>query len=150
MESPPQTEESRASSRMGRIGEHLAGISEDARDLVNLRVAMARNNVEEQVDEARSTVGKMQITAAVVQETIRYYLPAAIFGVVGLLFLFTTIGLWLGNLLGSYWMGFGIVTGVMLLIAGVYYALARRMQRRVVMHHESRANQRHLPEETED
>jgi protein-S-isoprenylcysteine O-methyltransferase Ste14 len=84
----------------------------DAQDLVRDEIALAKA-------EAREEVRRLRAGAALVA-------GAAIAGVVGLVFLLTTIAWALSEGLGwPVWAGFGIVTAVMLITAGALAYLGR-------------------------
>jgi hypothetical protein len=84
----------------------------DAQDLVRSEIALAKA-------EAREEIRRLRVGAAMVA-------AAAIAGVVGLVFLLTTVAWALSEGLGwPVWAGFGIVTTLMLITAGALAYLGR-------------------------
>jgi hypothetical protein len=94
------------------IADVIRGAVRDAQDLVRGEIALAKA-------EAREEVRRLRAGAALVA-------GAAIAGVVGLVFLLTTVAWALSEGLGwPVWAGFGIVTALMLITAGALAYLGR-------------------------
>jgi hypothetical protein len=91
--------------KIGRINGALAGLSEDLREWVELRVELVRTELLEAVE-----FKKAQAIQGV---------SAGLFAVLGALFLLVTLALGLGWWLGHPFWGFLIVTLLLLLVAGV-------------------------------
>ena len=98
-------------NKLDRVTGHLASLSADLREYVELRIALVQRKVE-------GVVGQF--------ERFQHYLDAAPFfaaaaflGVVGLVFVFITLALIIGAAIGSYWAGFLITTLLVLAGAGV-------------------------------
>ncbi|NNF56662.1 MAG: phage holin family protein [Rhodothermaceae bacterium] len=110
---PPAPVERRLPEHRGkvaRISDELAGLSEDLRAWVELRIELVRTEVTEQVDYK---VNQAKQGAA-----------AGVLAVLGIFFLLVTLALGLGWWLGQPFWGFLIVTLLLLLGAGLaYFAL---------------------------
>jgi uncharacterized membrane protein YqjE len=96
---------SRTDGRLGRIAGHTRGLVDDLREWIDLRLDLAILELEERVDEFRNEVA-LGITLA-------------FFGFFAALFVFVTVALGLGWLLGHPFWGFLIVTVVLLLFVSV-------------------------------
>lgn len=94
--------------KLGRIAGHTHGLVEDLREWIDLRVDLAILEVEEKVDALRNEVA--------------LGLTMAFFGFFAALFVFTTVALGLGWLLGHPFWGFLIVS---VLLLAVVATLAR-------------------------
>jgi hypothetical protein len=108
---PPAPVERRLPEHQGklaRINGALAGLSEDLRAWVELRVELVRAELLEKVE---FTKGQVIQKAA-----------AGLFAVLGALFLLVTLALGLGWWLGHPFWGFLIVTLLLFLVAAVAYA----------------------------
>jgi hypothetical protein len=84
--------------KVGRITDQLAGLSEDVREIVELRIQLVKREVMEQVEGRISSVKGQAIVGAL----------AALTGV----FLLLSLALGLGMLLGHAFWGFLIVSGL--------------------------------------
>lgn len=104
--------------KMERITDHVAAISEDLREWVELRIALVKRQVEGVV----GILERLQHLA----EAAKLAVPGAILVILGLLFLLVTVALFLGAALGSYGLGFLIVTAVLLAAGGVLIWLGKR------------------------
>jgi hypothetical protein len=87
--------------KVARISEQIAGLSEDVREIVELRIQLVKREVMDQIEGRISTVKGQALVGAL----------AAMTGI----FLLLSIGLGLGMLLGHAFWGFLIVTGVFLI-----------------------------------
>ena len=96
--------------KLGRIAGHTQGLVEDLREWIDLRIDLAILEVEEKVDDLRNEVA--------------LGLTLAFFGFFAALFVFTTVALGLGWLLGHPFWGFLIVS-VLLVLVVVSLAEAR-------------------------
>ena len=96
--------------KMGRIAGHTRGLVEDLREWMDLRIDLAILEVEEKVDDLRNEVA-LGITLAFL-------------GFFAAMFVFTTIALGLGWLLGHPFWGFLIVS-TLLVITAVALAQSR-------------------------
>jgi hypothetical protein len=90
------------SGKLERIAGHTRGLFDDLREWIDLRLDLAILEIEEQVDELRNEVA--------------LGLTLAFLGFFAALFVFTTVALGLGWLLGHPFWGFLIVSGTLLLI----------------------------------
>ena len=96
--------------KLGRIAGHTQDLVEDLREWIDLRIDLAILEVEEKVDDLRNEVA--------------LGLTLAFFGFFAALFVFTTVALGLGWLLGHPFWGFLIVS-VLLVLVVVSLAEAR-------------------------
>jgi hypothetical protein len=108
-------------TQVGRVADHLAALSQDMREWTELRIALVQRKVEGVV----GIVERLQHYA----EAGKYFAPALLLGLVGLVFVFVTLALGLGALIGQVWLGFAIVTLLLLAVAGVLVALGMRSVR---------------------
>lgn len=97
--------------KLGRIGDELTGLGEDLKEWVELRIELARTEIEEQI---AYRVGQAKQGVA-----------AGLFAVLGALFALVTLAIGLGWLLGHAFWGFLIVTLLLFAAAGVLYARLR-------------------------
>ena len=104
--------------KLERVTDHVAALSADLREWVELRMALVKRQVEGVV----GIVERLQHLA----EAAKLAVPGALLVILGLLFLLVTIALGLGAALGSYWLGFAIVTAILLAGGGVLLWLAKR------------------------
>lgn len=107
--------------KLDRVTGHIAALSGDLREYVELRIALVQRKVE-------GIVGQF--------ERFQHYIDAAplfgaaaFLGVVGLVFVFITLALGIGAAIGSYWAGFLITTVLLLATAGVLVWLGLRKVR---------------------
>lgn len=105
-------------TQVGRVADHLAALSADLREWTELRIALVQRKVE-------GVVGIFERLQHYV-DAAKYFAPAALLGLIGLVFVFVTLALALGTLLKSWWLGFLIVTALLFLVAGVLIALGLR------------------------
>lgn len=110
--------------KAGRIGDHLAALSADLREWTELRIALVQRKVE-------GVVGIFERVQHFLP-ALKFYIPAAVLVIVGLLFVVLTLAIGLGALLGAYWLGFLIVTLSMLIVAGVLVAIGERKRKTVM------------------
>lgn len=90
--------------KLARITDDLAGLSDDLKTWVELKIELVRAEALEAVEHAKGEV---------IQKA-----AAGVFAVLGVLFALITLGLGLGNLLwDQYWLGFLIVTALLFLFA---------------------------------
>lgn len=97
-------------TQTGRIADHLAAISADLRAWTELRIELVQRKVEGIV----GIVERVQHYA----DAAKYFAPALVLLVIGLVFVFVTLALGIGALVGSAWLGFLIVTVLLLGVAG--------------------------------
>lgn len=105
-------------SKMERIGDHVAALSADLREYVEIRVALVQRRVEGVIGIAE----RFQMYA----DAAKFFVPAALAAIVGALFLLVTLALGLGAWIGMYWLGFLIVTLALILFAVVGVWLGMR------------------------
>ena len=98
-------------NKLERITQHVAALSGDLREYVEIRIALVQRRIEGVVGILERF--KMYADAA------KFFVPAALAAIVGLLFLLVTLALAIGALIGSYWGGFAIMTLILLIAAGV-------------------------------
>mgnify|MGYP006420554433 CR=1 FL=1 len=97
--------EAKKRGKLGRIAGHTRGFVDDLREWIDLRLDLAILEVEEQVDTLRNEVA-LGITLAFL-------------GFFAALFVFTTVALGLGWLLGHPFWGFLIVSVVLVTVVAV-------------------------------
>ena len=101
-----------------RVADHVAAISADLRDWVELRIALVKRQVE-------GIVGILERVQHLA-EAAKLALPGAVLVVLGLLFLLLTLAFAIGALIDSVWGGFAIVTGLLLVAGGVLLWFAKK------------------------
>lgn len=118
-------------NKLDRIADHSRALVDETRTWVDLRIQLAKLDLKEEInakiDEVRATVMEQvnKAQAAFMAEyatTIVLGAIAGLLGLLGLTFLFITLALGIGTLIGAMWLGFLIVT-VLLLAAGGLVAL---------------------------
>ena len=105
-------------TQVGRVADHLAALSADLREWTELRIALVQRKVE-------GVVGIFERLQHYV-DAAKFFAPALLLGLVGLVFVFVTLALGLGALVGQAWLGFLIVTVLLLAVAGVLGVLGMR------------------------
>ena len=105
-------------TKLERIGDHVAALSADLREYVELRVALVQRKVEGVV----GILERVQHYA----DAAKFFVPAAFLALVALLFIFVTLALGVSALVGSYWLGFLITTLALFAIAGLLAWLGMR------------------------
>lgn len=105
-------------NQVGRVADHLAALSADLREWTELRIALVQRKIE-------GVVGLFERVQHYL-DAAKFFVPAAVLALVGVLFIFITIALGVGALVGQLWLGFLIVTAVMLVVAGVLGAIGMR------------------------
>ena len=108
-------------TQVGRVADHLAALSQDMREWTELRIALVQRKVEGVV----GIVERLQHYA----EAGKFFAPALLLALIGLVFVFATMALGIGALIGQAWAGFLIVTLLLLGMAGVLVALGMRSVR---------------------
>ena len=98
-------------TRMGRLSKQLSGLSDDVKEIAELRIALAKAELTEQVDYG---VGKAK------QGSV-----AGVLAILGGFFLLVSLALGLGWWLGHMFWGFLIVTGLLLLGAGIAWLVLK-------------------------
>ncbi|OZC02683.1 phage holin family protein [Rubricoccus marinus] len=98
-------------TKIERIGDHVAALSADLREYVELRIALVQRKVEGVI----GIVERLQHYA----DAAKFFVPAVVLALVGALFVLLTIAFGIGALLDSVWLGFLITTLVLLAVAGV-------------------------------
>jgi hypothetical protein len=101
------------SSKLDRLTQHTLELKDDLIAWVDLKIKLVKLEIEERIDAQKRT--------AAVFGTI------AVLGVFGLTFLLVTIALFLGWWLGHPAWGFLVVTGLLLGLAGLLFALRGRL-----------------------
>lgn len=105
-------------TQVGRVADHLAALSADLREWTELRIALVQRKVE-------GVVGIVERLQHYV-EAAKFFAPAVLLGLVGLVFVFVTLAIGLGTLLGQLWLGFLVVTVLLLAVASVLVVLGVR------------------------
>ena len=84
-------------TKVERIGDHVAALSADLREYVELRIALvqAKGGGRRRTSEG----GSSSIS------TREYFVPAGFLGIIGIVFVFITLALGIGALVGSAWLG---------------------------------------------
>ncbi len=107
--------------KVGRVADHLAAISADARDWVELRIDLVKAEVTEKIDETKSSVERKAFGAA-------FLAAAGVVALYGLGFLFALLAVGLGwafaghdgaEVLRPLFWGLLITTVLLFAIAGV-------------------------------
>ena len=88
-------------NKVERVTDHLAGLSEDLREWVELRIQLIRKEIEEKIEGRLSSVKGLAIVGALAAVT-------ALFGLV-------TLAIGIGAATGHYWIGFLSVFVVLVL-----------------------------------
>lgn len=104
--------------KLERVTDHVAAISADLREWVELRIALVKRQVE-------GVVGLLERVQHLV-EAAKLAVPGVVLILIGLMFLLVTLALGIGAALGSYWLGFLIVTVLLLAVGGVLVWLGKR------------------------
>lgn len=104
--------------KLERVTDHVAAISADLREWVELRIALVKRQVE-------GVVGIMERVQHLA-EAAKLAVPGVILILIGLMFLLVTLALGIGAALGSYWLGFLIVTLVLLVVGSILVWLGKR------------------------
>ncbi len=105
VETSPEIISDEPVTRTGRLSKQLTGLSDDLKEIAELRIALAKAEVTERVDYG---VGRAK------QGSV-----SGVIALLGAFFLLVTVALGLGWLLGHPFWGFLIVTVAILLIAGI-------------------------------
>lgn len=98
-------------TRMGRLSKQLFGLGDDVKEIAELRIALAKAELTEQVDYG---VGKAK------QGSV-----AGVLAILGGFFLLVSLAIGLGWWLGHMFWGFLIVTGLLLLGAGIAWLVLK-------------------------
>ncbi len=107
--------------KLDRVTGHLAALSSDLREYVELRIALVQRKVE-------GIVGQIERFQHYL-DAAPLFVAAAFLGLIGLVFVFITLALGIGAAIGSYWAGFLITTLLLLVGAGVLGWLGLRKVR---------------------
>lgn len=105
-------------SKAGRVGDHLAAISADLREVVELRIDLVKAEVTEKVEAAKATGERFG-------EVAKFGVPAAVLALYLLGFVLATLAIGLGWWLGNLFWGALIVTGLLLLTVGTLGLIAK-------------------------
>lgn len=105
-------------TQVGRVADHLAALSADLREWTELRIALLQRKVE-------GVVGIFERLQHYV-DAAKFFAPALLLALIGLVFVFLTLAFALGALLDSVWLGFLIVTLLLFLVAGVLISVGMR------------------------
>ncbi len=108
-------------TQLGRVADHVAALSQDLREWTELRIALVQRKVE-------GVIGIFERVQHYV-DAAKFFAPALLMGLVGLVFVFVTIALGVAALVGSAWLGFLIVTTALLIVSGVLVVLGLRSVR---------------------
>ncbi|WP_412062962.1 phage holin family protein [Rubrivirga sp. IMCC45206] len=98
-------------TKLDRVTGHVAALSEDLREWVELRIDLVKRQVEGVVGQLERVQHYLDAAA--------FFVPAALLAITAVLFLFVTVALLIGDLVGSVWGGFAITTVLMLVVAGL-------------------------------
>ncbi len=101
-----------------RVADHVAAVSADLREWVELRIALVKRQVE-------GVVGILERVQHLA-EAAKMAVPGVVLILIGLMFLLVTLALGIGALIGSVWGGFAIVTAVLLVAGGVLVWLGKK------------------------
>ena len=113
--------------KVGRVADHLAAISADAREWVELRIDLVKAEVTEKIDETKSSVERKAIGAA-------FLAGAGVVALYGLGFLFAMMAVGIGwafadtgaEVLRPLFWGLLVVTLLLFAIAGVLALIGKR------------------------
>ena len=106
--------------KLGRVTDHVTALTTDVKIWTELQIALIERKIE-------GVVGIFERFQHLLP-ALKLYAVAAVLALVGLLFLLVTAGLGLGALVGSYWLGFGILTLVLFAVGGLFGYLGWRQQ----------------------
>ncbi|WP_412067453.1 phage holin family protein [Rubrivirga sp. IMCC43871] len=98
-------------TKLDRVTGHVAALSEDLREWVELRIDLVKRQVEGVVGQLERVQHYLDAAA--------FFVPAALLAITAVLFLFVTVALGIGDLVGSLWGGFAITTVLLLAVAGL-------------------------------
>lgn len=111
-------------SKAGRVGDHLAAISADLREIVELRIDLLKAEVAE-------VAGKVEGSQDAIKQTVMFGAPGAVLALylIGFILLTTAVGI--GYLLGHLFWGLLIVTAVLVMIVVPLLLIAKKKAARV-------------------
>ncbi|WP_420457396.1 LysE family transporter [Rubrivirga sp.] len=109
-------------TKLDRVTGHLAALSADLREWTELRIDL----VKRQIEGIQAQIERFQHYA----NAAGFFVPAALLALTAVLFLFVTIALGIGALLGSVAWGFFVTTVLLLVGAAVLGWLGLRSVRR--------------------
>ena len=112
--------------KVGRVTDHLAAISADAREWVELRIDLVKAEVTEKIDETKSSVERKAIGAA-------FFAAGGVVALYGLGFLFALLAVGLGwafagtgaEVLRPLFWGLLITTILLFAIAGIFALIGK-------------------------
>ena len=104
--------------KLERVTDHVAAISADLREWVELRLALVKRQVE-------GVVGILERVQHLA-EAAKLAVPGVLLLLIGLMFLLVTLALGIGAALNSYWLGFLIVTLLLMIPGAVLVWLGKR------------------------
>lgn len=108
-------------SKLERVTGHIAALSADLREWTELRIDL----VKRQIEGIQAQIERFQHYA----NAAGFFVPAALLALTAVIFLFVTVALGIGALVGSYWLGFLITTLLLAAGAGVLGWLGMRSVR---------------------
>ncbi len=108
-------------TKLDRVTGHVAALSADLREWTELRIDL----VKRQIEGIQAQIERFQHYAA----AAGFFVPAALLALTAVLFLFVTVALGIGALLGSYAWGFFVTTLLLLVGAAVLGWLGLRSVR---------------------
>lgn len=106
--------------KLGRVTDHVTALTTDLKVWTELQIALVQRKIE-------GIVGIFERFQHLIP-ALKLYIPAALIVLIGLLFLLVTVGLGLGALVGSMWLGFGILTLTLFAVGGLLGFLGWRRQ----------------------
>ena len=109
-------------TKLDRVVGHVAALSEDLREWTELRIDLAKR----QIEGVQAQIERFQHYA----DAARFFLPAALLGVTAVFFVFITVALGIGELVGSAALGFLITTVLLAVVAGILGWLGLKSVRR--------------------
>ncbi len=108
-------------TKLDRVTGHVASLSSDLREYVELRIALVQRKVE-------GIVGQIERFQHYL-DAAPLFVAAAFLAIVGLVFVFLTLALGIGTAIGSFWAGFLITTVLIVVGAAVLGWLGLRKVR---------------------
>lgn len=127
-------------SKAGRIGDHLAAISADLREIVELRIELLKvelSSLTDKIDGYKNKVDglkvKLERFADLIDhfpDIVKFAAPAVVLAFYLLGFVLATLAIGIGWALGHLFWGALIVTGLLFVVVGVLATLALRRYKR--------------------
>jgi len=113
--------------KVERIAEHIAALSLDLREWVELRIELAKTEVRETIDETKARVtAEVKAKGTPIAITVGIGSVGVLFLLYGMGFLFGAMAQGVGELLGHEWLGSLLTASFLFVVAIALLLLARR------------------------